>query len=142
MYLYFSCPSTFKKMYNDASSTCLSHGGPKSVASDRSSCCHINDFGSGHLISFSIHHLDSSGDNTSSPNYIPMMARHCSGRDLSRSPYSPRTKRPSLWDGSIYYLGSVFLLRFLLGLLSLKSCSYSGAGRLLTPYGDHCVGPI
>lgn len=70
------------------------------------------------------------------------MTRYYSGRDISRTPHTPSTKRPTIRNNPIHYFRSIFLPRLFLSLLPLKPGTNSWARRLLTPYRHHNPQPI
>lgn len=129
-------------MFNGTPSTRIPHGWPQPMTTNRRGRRLINYIRNCYMIPFPKHYSYIIRNSPNTTNNISMMTRYRTRRDIPRTPYAPRTKRPTLWDNPIYYLRSIFLPRLFLSILPLKLSPNTRTRRMLTTYRNYHPRPI
>lgn len=75
-------------------------------------------------------------------NYIPMMTRHYTRRNLSRTPHTRCTNWTTLRNNSVHYLRSLLLPGVFLSLLPLKLGPNTRTRQPMTPKRNSSTQPI
>ena len=118
--------------HNDTPNPCLSHSKSKPLTPHRGTIRSPTNIRPHHMISLQLNRPTNPRSNNKHAYNIPMMTRCDSRKYLPRSPYSSRSKRPSLWNNPFYHFRSFILYWVFLSFLSLEPCPHTRIRRLLT----------
>lgn len=119
---------------NDPPNPCISHSKSKPMAPHRGPISPTTDIWTSNMIPFQLNPPTITRPTSQHTNHISMMTGYRTRRYLPRTPHTYRPKRFTVRHNPFYSLRSIFLHRFLLSLLPLKSRSNPRTRGLLTTH--------